>query len=268
MRGYAKGLAELGKEVYVILPESSENADTIFNCKTKGRIDGISFEYTCGRTVRPRSFIRRRLLTLRGMAVGAARLLKLMWREGVEAVIVYPDYLAPTLWFWLVTRLRGTPFILEKSEHPFSAAGRKPRGRAYQFIYTRLILRRFDGVMVISDYLDGYLRGILGSKVKIIKIPMFVDFDRFDGLELVTPAARRYITYCGLLNEAKDGVVTLMRAFKDIYDEYPDVVLRLVGDSYKGTSVPEYRGYAEELGIAQRVEYLGMVARDEVPKLF
>jgi glycosyltransferase involved in cell wall biosynthesis len=47
--------------------------------------------------------------------------------------------------------------------------------------------------------------------------------------------------------------------------EFPDVGLWLIGDSYKGTKIPEFRKYAEDLGIADRVEFVGMVSRDLIP---
>jgi glycosyltransferase involved in cell wall biosynthesis len=265
LTGYAKGLTELGKEVYILLPETSENGDTVVNCQIKGNIDGIHFEYTCGTTVRPKSFLKRRLLTIKGMARATVRLLQLMSRGKAEALVVYPDYLIPTLWFWLVSRLARIPFLLEKSEHPFFLAGEKPKSKMYQFLYTRLALRRFDGVMVISNYLHNYLRDILRSDTQFIKIPIFVDFDSFDGCDDTISSTNRYITYCGLLNEAKDGVLTLMKAFEEIYRYFPDVILRLVGDSHRGTKIPEFRGYAEELGISDRVEFIGMVRRDKIP---
>ena len=265
LTGYAKGLTELGKDVYIFLPDVSDNADAAMNHQIKGNITGINFEYTCGEIVRPQSFLKRRWLTVKGISVATIRLLQLMLRGKIEAVIIYPDYFFTTLWFWLVSRVQRAPFLLEKSEHPFSRAGQKPKSRLYQFIYTRLVLRRFDGVMVISNYLQNYLCSILRSDTKFIKIPIFVDFDSFDKSVETTSSTLRYITYCGFLNEAKDGVLTLMKAFKEIYKDFPDVVLRLVGDSYIGTSIPEFREFAEKLGIMDRVEFTGMVVREKIP---
>ena len=189
-----------------------------------------------------------------------------MSQKKIEAIIIYPDLLLSTLMFWLVSRVKKIPFLLEKSEHPFFIAGKKPKSKIYQFFYTRLVLRRFDGVMVISNYLHKYLRGILSSDTKFIKIPIFVDVNSFDNIDDTISATNKFITYCGLLNEAKDGVFTLMKAFKEIHEDFPDVILRLVGDSnYKGSKIPEFRGYAEELGIADRVEFVGMVSRDKIP---
>ena len=265
LTGYTKGLNELGKAVFVLLPETSENADTVLNYQVKGNIDGVNFEYTCGTTVRPKSFLKRRWLAVKGITLASVRLLELMLHNKIEALIIYPDYFVPTLWFWLVSRLKRIPFLLEKSEHPFFAAGERPKGRMYQFLYTRLVLWRFEGVMVISNYLHSYLRGILRPDTRYIKIPIFVDFDSFDQCDGAIPSMNRHITYCGILNEAKDGVVTLMKAFEGIHKDYPDVTLRLVGDSYKGTKIPEFRGYAEELGIIDHVEFVGMVTRDKIP---
>jgi len=266
LTGYAKGLTKLGQEVFIILPDTSEHGKIIFNSQVKGNIDGINFEYTCGSTVRPASFFRRRFLTVKGMIVASIRFLQLSSKNKIDAVIVYPDRFFSTLWFWFLARIKKIPLLLEKSEHPYSAAGRKPKSKIYQFLYTSLILRRFDGVMVVSHYLQDYLKGILSSHTRFVLIPIFVDFDSFEKFEGSSASSQKYITYCGLLNEAKDGVQTLMKAFKDIHKDYPDMILRLVGDSYSGTKIPEYKKYAEELGILDCVDFVGMVSRDVIPK--
>jgi len=173
LTGYAKGLNELGKDVYILLPETSENADTILNYQVKGNVDGINFEYTCGTTERPKSFLRRRLITFRGIFIATVRLFQLMSKNKIEALIIYPDYLLTTLWFWSASRLKRIPFLLEKSEHPFFAAGEKPKSRIYQFLYTRIVLNRFDGVMVIGCRKDAcrYIDGIqkVQKKVDLLK---------------------------------------------------------------------------------------------------
>ena len=65
-----------------------------------------------------------------------------------------------------------------------------------------------------------------------------------------------YIAYCGTLNESKDGVLTLMRAFSCISQDFPDVNLVLIGDSIKVSQIPVFRERARMLGIADRVDHL------------
>jgi glycosyltransferase involved in cell wall biosynthesis len=78
----------------------------------------------------------------------------------------------------------------------------------------------------------------------------------------------RLVVYVGMLNERKDGVATLMTAFSHVAAEFPDVGLRLVGDSddARVTNVPEFQQLAAGLGIADRVQFTGQVDRDAVPR--
>lgn len=267
VNAYAKGLAELGKEVYIMLLTTSEYGNEIVNTQVIGDIQGIKFEYTCGQTERGKTFLLRRWLIIKGVMAAAMRVLALNRNTPVEALIMYPELPFSTTLFWFLSKKMKCPLLLEKSEHPFFQAGRKEKGRFYKEFYKFFVFKRFDGVMVISRFLEEYMKPLLRNNARIIKIPIFVDMTPYQALKIEDNEKReRNITYCGFLNEAKDGVITLMRAFKLIMNDFPDLQLRLVGDSYTSSKVPEYRGYAQEIGIEDRVIFTGMVKRQEVPK--
>jgi glycosyltransferase involved in cell wall biosynthesis len=266
LRSYAQGLAELGKQVFILMLGTSEYGEVVFNTQTSGEINSIGFEYACGTTVRGRTFLLRRWYQIKGPMVAALRIFQLRKRNPIEALVMYYGSPFSTTLFWLISRLLKCPLLLENSEHPFFRAGEKEKGKFYQAIYTHLVYKRFDGVMVISRYLQELLVNILRRDAKIIKIPIFVDMVPYENSSEDFSKGGRNITYCGLLNEAKDGVLSLMKAFQQIADEFPDVILRLVGDSYTKSHIPEFQVYAQELGIAEKVEFTGMVSREKIPE--
>lgn len=267
VRNYAKGLTELGKKIYIMLLTTSEYGNEIVNTQTVGEINGIRFEYTCGQTIRGKTLLLRRWLILKGVLVAAMRVLALSKNTYIEALIMYPELPFSTTFFWLLSRIINCPLLLEKSEHPFYQAGAKEKGKFYKAFYTLFVYKRFDGVMVISNFLEEFMKTIVHAQSKIIKIPIFVDFENFQlSVSAESRTRERNITYCGLLNEAKDGVKTLMKAYKLIAGEFPDVQLHLVGDSYTNSRIPEFKAYAKVLGIVERVTFIGMVRREEVPK--
>lgn len=263
--GYSKGMIRTGEEVSILLLETTEYGKNPLNHQVRGNVDGIQYEYTCGTPFRGKTFLQRRWLSMKGVLVATLRLFHIRNTNHIEALILWGLSPLTTLWFWMVSRIVNIPLLLEENEHPFRHRGDKTTDRLYKFLYTRLVLWRFDGVIVISDYLKTYLGKILRPGIKMIKVPIIVDRVFFNKSAFPTLSESRNITYCGILNENKDGVLTLMKAFKEVHQDYPDLILRLVGDSYRESKIPEYKKYAEGMGIVERVEFVGMVKRDQVP---
>ncbi len=263
---YAKGMHSAGKQVLILLPQTSEFGENPINHQAKGNADGILYEYTCGTPFRGKTFLLRRWLTIKGVLVAILRLFQIRNKQQIEALILWDFYPWVDLWFWLAARILRIPLLIEEDEHPFRYRGESLADRLYKFLCTKVVLWRFDGVIVISDYLKTYLGSILPARIKMMKVPVLVDGMFFDKPVHPIAYASRNITYCGILNENKDGVLSLMKAFGEIYQDYPDLILRLVGDSYRSSNIPEYKKYAEELGIVDRVDFVGRVKRDQVPE--
>jgi glycosyltransferase involved in cell wall biosynthesis len=143
-----------------------------------------------------------------------------------------------------------------------------PARETRQQRYGRGFIRRFDLVVAITRYLAEYARPYLRAGADAIVIPIMVDCNEYRSDQ--PPATDpRFVTYVGMLNERKDGVATLMKAFAAIAADFPDVRLRLIGDSDdpRVSNVTEFRRVAAGLGIADRVEFTGQVRRDEIPAL-
>ncbi len=263
---YTQGLIQAGSRVWVLCLGTSERPEIgVQNTEIRGTAAGVDFEYTCGTTIRGETFFKRRWLAFKGPWVAAWRVLSRSREEKIEALFLYPDTLLTAILFWLVARLCRAVYLLDKSERPFLRAERSLAWKFYGFFYTRTVFKLFDGVIVISEYLERYMHRCMRSGAKTLRIPILVDAAKFVGINEKPLPPARYITYCGTLNEAKDGVLTLMRAFALIKDEFEDVSLCLVGDSYRKSQAPVFRQHAEGLGIAQRVVFTGNVSRDRFP---
>ena len=109
------------------------------------------------------------------------------------------------------------------------------------------------------------MRARMRPGARLLRIPILVDAHQF----ALGAGPRRiegeYVAFCGTLNEAKDGVLTLAKAFAQICAEFPGLRLVLIGDSPKVSQIPGVRAFVEQLGIADRVVFVGVVARGELP---
>ena len=98
----ARGLKEQGSAVHLLCLGPSEVASLgIRNTEARGNVDGVEFEYTCGRTLRGGTKLEQAWLVIRGLATGALRVLRLHRRERVDAVIVSSDKWIVIPLFWV-----------------------------------------------------------------------------------------------------------------------------------------------------------------------
>ena len=100
----------------------------------------------------------------------------------------------------------------------------------------------------------------------LLHLPMTVDFERFtenqappDGFD--SP----YVSFVGVMNNAKDGVDILIKAFAKIASTYPELKLYLVGPWNYDT--PAHLSLIKELALEERVFWKGEYPRDRIPSI-
>ncbi len=263
---YARGLRAQGHDVRVLCLSPSESpAVGVLNHAVSGVAEGIEFEYTGGTTLRGTNPLQQLWRLVEGIAMGLARVIACGRGRRVEAVLFYSHRSVLIPPFWLASRLCGAPFLLESCEEPFHEAAHRPLLSWALGVYTHALYRFFDGAIVISAHLERYVRRRLRRGTRLLRIPILVDPAAFSDTTAPRPVEGPYVAYSGTLNETKDGVLTLMKAFRTVSEERPDLRLVLVGDSYVATQIPAFRRHAEDLGIAERVIFTGLLPRDRLP---
>lgn len=119
--------------------------------------------------------------------------------------------------------------------------------------------RRADRILVLTDRLRDELvaDGLDGDRIRVV--PSGVNPALFGEASYV-PRGGRCILFLGRLHPQK-GVDTLVRAMADL----PDAQLVLAGD---GPDRAQLERLAVQLGVRDRIRFLGFVGHDAVPKLF
>ena len=106
---------------------------------------------------------------------------------------------------------------------------------------------------------------------KVVFIPLGVDLRKFRPLpkeevlkakvELLGKRDLKVVLFVGRLDPIKD-LPTLLRAFKILVDRLPNVVLLVIG---WGMEAHKYMRMAKELGLSDKVVFLGFIPHDELP---
>jgi len=117
-----------------------------------------------------------------------------------------------------------------------------------------------DSILCYTDTDKRRLRD-RGIEADISVIPNGIDCSRFEPTDC---KSRRQLLFVGRLKDGK-GPHYLLEAFGQLAAQYPDLSLKLVGD---GPLRPDLETQASQLGVSDRVEFLGEVPNDELPRLY
>lgn len=125
--------------------------------------------------------------------------------------------------------------------------------------YQSLVLTTADRVSVTTEHLGDQLVSTYGiAREKLLHLPNGVEAERF-GMDPSDTSSR--IVYTGNVGHAQD-LETCIRALAHL--DRTDASLTIVGD---GDVRPELERLAAELGVDDRVEFTGVVPREEIPDI-
>jgi glycosyltransferase involved in cell wall biosynthesis len=95
---------------------------------------------------------------------------------------------------------------------------------------------------------------------------MTVDLERFQGVRDPLPEIQSpYIAFVGVMNDAKDGVSNLIKAFHSIKDKFPSHKVYLVGGWNYDT--PIHLQLIKDFGLEERVFWMKEYSRDQIPNI-
>lgn len=259
---YAKGLSELSNNVQVICLKPSEKKGTEFKNKyPEGEFNSIKFKYITGSTVKSDFFLTRALNYIKGIRLTFVYL----WK--IKPDVLFMGLFDPftTFLFYAETRILKIRFVQERSEYPFLGTGKNLFTRVNYWIYIHLIIKLFDGLVVITESLKQFFTEKINKKAKITILPMLAEPDRFN-IPRDTKKTNDYIAFCGELSGNKDGVPILIESFSLIAQNHPSCKLVLIGN----TNFKEFNKLVllvEKLNLYEKVVFTGQVSRDEIPEL-
>lgn len=126
-------------------------------------------------------------------------------------------------------------------------------------------LYAYHGLALMTKTLIDHYSSFKGPLPKMEHIPMTVDLNRFK-TKVERPSyilEKKYIAFIGLMNNRKDGVDILIKAYKKISEYIKDINLVLVGPETYDTA--SHKSLLQSLDIENRVQYLGPKQKEEIP---
>ncbi|HOU01720.1 MAG TPA: glycosyltransferase family 4 protein [Bacteroidales bacterium] len=168
---------------------------------------------------------------------------------------------------WIISKPLGITLSIERNEYPSVYV--KNSNRIKRWLYEKFVLswhyRLFDVLFIMTDELIKFYGSHVKRATIIRKLPMTVDFDRFE--KVVGHTSDEYIFYTGSLDEQKDGIESLIHAFMEITKVLPSIKLKIAGGTKNGKSEAVIEKLISKLSLKGKIELLGLVDRDNIPLL-
>lgn len=261
LRTLAKGLSERGFDCLVVPLRASEEAEGgCFNTQAQGVFEGVRYMYATGNVRAQRSLVARVCQVARGF-VGFVTAFLLEARRGPVAAIYYymPENPLLLLVAYLGAKALGAKLIGERTEA--STGLRGWRGDLFE----RYAYRLFDGYVVISAYLEAYMRPRLRKAVPIATIPIQVDVDRFRDACGMASERQDVVIYCGA-TDTNDDVPNCVDVFARAGGGRNGWRLVIVG-RMSAEALHRMKVRAKELGLEGSIEFAGGVPQHKIPGL-
>src|SRR5665647_292221 len=172
----SRSLVEQNAGITVLYRRVSERPGSVRNENVRGTFAGISYEYTCGSTVRPDSFVGRRYREARGFATVLLRLARPKRSGHLDCVYLWSGAASWRMGPWLLVQFPsciGVPVMVELNERPW-AASPLPGVVAKH----ASLLDGASGAVAISAWLLSWASmeaKRVGRSVGVVEIPIVVD---------------------------------------------------------------------------------------------
>lgn len=253
---YAKALAATGIDVTVLILKGTESIANPINVSKAGDYEGVKFEYMAPDTYwNQNSFYLIKIYKyIKGIFYAARRLLK----NKNKQIIMYTNDMVYMYIFWMLARMKGHSYYIDKSEYP--VVYRKKNG-VYRYLFLKGF-KLFDGVIVMTGELADYYVRIINKSARVFLLPMTVDMDRFNIRKL--NCEERYIG-CVFGVHNRDCIGDTILAFDQFCQMYTtDVKLKLVGDFDGLKDRPDIELILYSVRHRDKIEFLGKMNSNDI----
>lgn len=138
------------------------------------------------------------------------------------------------------------------------------QGNSKQHLFEKKAFFAYDGMALMTRTLMQHYQDFPKPQPKLLHLPMTVDLKRFESSKKKLPEFMSpCIAFVGVMNDAKDGVSILIKAFEILKEKFPNHKLYLVGAWNYDT--PIHLQLIKDFGLEDRVFWMKEYLRDQIP---
>lgn len=261
----AKAILSTGVECEVIVTRRTEfSGSDKGNNLGRGLAEGIPFQYVSGHTVRSSHFLQRRWDDF----ADETRTLRYL-RKNLKSDDIVLGYMnLNMLLIYRIIKLTHrchARYFRDLCEFPFINLPDHGRNDQKRKWIERIHFPLYDGVLPISDTLSDYAKQHVTPQCVIQKIPILVDFERYELPDHNDLAEKPYLFHSGTLSEKKDGFLGMTEAFgKAVNENHLDAQFVSTGSLEKVTDKERYKQLIQQYHLEDKVCFTGYLTEDQL----
>jgi glycosyltransferase involved in cell wall biosynthesis len=261
---YSKGIIENGGTATVICTRALHSKSSgNKSLAPSGLSEKINYIYSPGTQYKADSFLRRRFLAVKGLLNAVKILYKMNNKQKISAILFFSTSMTDELFFKMLCKILNIPVIRELNEYPLPES-ESIAGRTKLFIEKYILTKLYNGIIVITGYLESYYKHLISPSAISIRIPILIDMNRFSEVSGLNSNSK-YIAYCGDPTGNKDGVPILLEAFSKIAVIHKDIKLYIIGNSQNSDVLEKLKALAQLLSIESNVVFTGSISYESIP---
>lgn len=257
---YAKACLHEGVACEVVAYRRYTETDKSPAIEARGVVDDIPYTYVGSKTVRTNRNMVDKLLSALDDVRTYLYLLKNL-KQG-DIVLGYSNLIYRFSSIIIsIAHFKKAKYVYELCELPFfgdSETQLRKRTRNYKGLFPRC-----DGFISISESLSNIANEHKSKDAQVVKIPILVDFKKYEMKDASDKAPYPYIFHAGTLTEDKDGILGMIEAFC-IASDHVDTDLHFIstGNVKKSPHYAQIMHLLEKYNKADKVIFTGYI--DEV----
>jgi glycosyltransferase involved in cell wall biosynthesis len=268
----AIGLSKYCEKVNLIIYEPYQNEKEKEEWSLEGNHNGIFYQYASPRVVD--GYLNIRFYKYLGRFLDQLKLFKKIIAECRYVDIIWLDSSIFSL--QLAQELRRKypkkDLFIEQSEfldiflynkgnflHRFDGNRRKK-------LFEKKVFPILDGLALMTRTLHKHYENFSNPRPRMLHLPMTVNLERFENIKPMPEEFRQpYIAFVGVMNDAKDGVSNLIKAFNLIKNQFLEYKVYLVGAWNYDT--PIHLELIKSFRLEDRVFWMKEYSRDAIPSI-
>ena len=243
--GFPYGLASINK--LILISKALINADakvTIINRKGKldpnesivlepeGVFQDIHYTYTSGIVYRPRGFLKRNYLKIKGKIGEFRYLQKLSKNNDLDVGIISGLSFFHSLSYRLFSLILRFPLVVNYDEYgPYLQQHKGLLAKINDILFDPILVKWMDGALPVSEFLASRFKRISPNK-PFLKIPVLCDFAQFE-VPKKEASQSSYFLYCGAL-DYREVLDFIIQSFNLLPTNYKVNLYLVVGETKPG----------------------------------
>ncbi len=229
-----------------------------------GVYEGVPYEYLGGSPKRARGIFIAKIQSF----LLRFHLIYFLLNRIQSGDIIY-DYIGYSNFLkWLTIHIvhkKGGFCVRELCEYPFGTGVENKRSIKQRKYALNHLFPQYDGVVAISDALVDLAKQYCSPKCVIQKIPILVDFDKYNMPDESSLASVPYIFHSGTLYEQKDGILGMIEAF-GIATKNIDIPIKFIstGNKEKSPHYHEIDNLIKKYDLEDKVIFTGYISDEEL----